>query len=222
LVDEAFHMTASEFFVRKNASLNFIMFHNWKYSVARPKAAASIEENARYFSLYVNMAPAREVTMHPKTFLKKNARADLFTILLVNNSFLDVGNEAVIEGKNARVNIVSKVVGKKGVGIARSRIVAETFGYGRIDCKGLQMGNSVIRMIPELHSLKEAELSHEAYVGRIEKEKLDYLLSKGLSEKEAVQLIVSGFLKLPLDGLPDKMKKQISAVEKTIARQSTL
>lgn len=54
-------------------------------------------------------------------------------------------------------------------------------------------GNSSIDAVPELLN-KDATLTHEASIGRISEEELSYLRSRGLTEDEAIGLIVTGFL----------------------------
>ncbi len=56
-------------------------------------------------------------------------------------------------------------------------------------------GNSSIDAVPELlNKNKDATLTHEASIGRISEEELSYLRSRGLTEDEAIGLIVTGFL----------------------------
>jgi Fe-S cluster assembly scaffold protein SufB len=57
--------------------------------------------------------------------------------------------------------------------------------------------NSKISLIPELICQnKKAQITHEASIGKISEEELNYLRMRGLTEDEAINLIVSGFLKI--------------------------
>lgn len=69
-------------------------------------------------------------------------------------------------------------------------------GTGHVDCMGLLLSeNSSVQAIPELiNRNKDASLTHEASVGKISEETLNYLRSRGLTENEAINLIVTGFL----------------------------
>jgi hypothetical protein len=55
------------------------------------------------------------------------------------------------------------------------------------------------------------ELSHEAAVGKIAQEEIEYLMARGLSEDEATATIIRGFLDVKMTGLPDVLQRQIDA-----------
>jgi len=79
---------------------------------------------------------------------------------------------------------------------AHSSIIATAPSKGHLDCQGLLVDkNSEISLIPELicHN-KNAQITHEASIGRISEEQLSYLRMRGLKEEEAIDLIVAGFL----------------------------
>ena len=52
-------------------------------------------------------------------------------------------------------------------------------------------------------------MSHEAAVGKIAQEEILYLMSRGLTEDEAVSTIIQGFLNLDIPDLPPKLKAEI-------------
>jgi hypothetical protein len=55
-------------------------------------------------------------------------------------------------------------------------------------------------------------MSHEAAVGKISQDEIEYLMSRGLSEQEATALIVRGFLNVKLEGLPKELQDEIESV----------
>lgn len=57
------------------------------------------------------------------------------------------------------------------------------------------------------------ELSHEAAVGKVAKEEIEYLMARGMDEEEATSTIVRGFLNVDIMGLPPELKEYI---DKTI------
>ena len=58
-------------------------------------------------------------------------------------------------------------------------------------------------------------MTHEAAVGKIAQEQIEYLMSRGLTEDEAVSMIVRGFLVGGIKGLPANLQKEIdAAIEK--------
>ena len=54
-------------------------------------------------------------------------------------------------------------------------------------------------------------MTHEAAVGKIAQDQVEYLMSRGLTEEEAVGMIVRGFLDVSIMGLPEQLKAEIDA-----------
>ena len=55
-------------------------------------------------------------------------------------------------------------------------------------------------------------MSHEAAVGRISEEELEYLMSRGLTSEQATSVIVRGFLDVEIKGLPEDLKQEIKNI----------
>ncbi len=72
---------------------------------------------------------------------------------------------------------------------------------------------AVIHAIPELKATyPDTELSHEAAVGKIAGEQLNYLMARGLTEEMARSLIIRGFLNVKIEGLPVSLQKVIDTM----------
>ena len=80
-----------------------------------------------------------------------------------------------------------------------------------LECSGLMLSDEgSIRAIPELDGrVAGVEMSHEAALGKISQEEIEYLMARGLSEREATALIVRGFLRVEMVGLPGSLKREI-------------
>ena len=64
--------------------------------------------------------------------------------------------------------------------------------------------------IPELEArVPDVEMTHEAAVGKIAQDQVEYLMSRGLTEEEAVGIIVKGFLDVGIRGLPPQLAAEI-------------
>ncbi len=62
---------------------------------------------------------------------------------------------------------------------------------------------------PEIEgSVVGTELSHEAAVGKLAKDEIEYLMSRGLDEDEATATIIRGFLDVKIAGLPEALQRQ--------------
>jgi len=212
---QGLHIGISEFYIKKGATVTFTMIHNWgEQVVVRPRTAVWVEEGATYNSNFVCMKPARSIQMFPAVRLKgKNAVTRLNSILVATmGSELDIGGRVSLEAPGAKAEILTRTISKGGSIIARGILIGEQPGIkAHLECSGLMLSDEgSIRAIPELDGrVAGVEMSHEAAVGRISQEEIEYLMARGLSEKEATALIVRGFLRVEMVGLPEHLKKEI-------------
>jgi Fe-S cluster assembly scaffold protein SufB len=210
------HIGISEFYVKKNATITFTMIHGWAPGVdVRPRTAAILEEGGVFVNNYVCFRPVKSLQMYPTVYCKgRNSKARFHTLLYAEKeSLVDVGNKAVLQAAGARAEITARAVARdKGDITARGQLVGEApETKGHLDCRGLLLSpNARIHAIPELEGKVEGtDLSHEAAVGRIQEEQLYYMESRGLSEDQAVALIVRGFLDPEVPGLPEYLKAEV-------------
>lgn len=102
-----------------------------------------------------------------------------------------------LNGEGSSVNLVSRSVAKdESWQLFRSRINGNTRCAGHSECDAIIMDKAAVSAVPELTAKSvEASLIHEAAIGKIAGEQLIKLMTLGLSEKEAEEQIVAGFLK---------------------------
>ncbi len=214
-VKNGLHIGVSEFFVKKNAKLSFTMIHNWAKNVkVRPRSYGIVEEGGVFLSNYVSLKPVSDLQMYPTIkLIGENSTARLNSILVgQKNSKLDVGSRIILDAENSKGEIISRAISKGGDIWARGDLVGNAKGIkGHLECKGLilEEGGS-IKSIPELDAkLPDLSLSHEAAVGKIAQEQIEYLMARGLSEEEATSTIVRGFLDVDIKGLPKDLNREI-------------
>jgi hypothetical protein len=63
-------------------------------------------------------------------------------------------------------------------------------------------------------------MSHEAAIGKINKDEIEYLMSRGLSATEAQSIIVRGFMDVNVLALPEMLKKEIAHLEENTLGKS--
>ncbi len=218
--DPGLHLGVSEFYIKRGAKVTFTMIHSWNPEVAvRPRTAAIVEENGLFLSNYVLMKPVRSLQMYPAArCVGENAVVRYNSILVAApGSSLDVGSQALLNAKGARTEIISRAITTGGSIIARGYIEGNAPEVkGHLECRGLILqGEGVIHAIPELKgSLAGIDLSHEAAVGKIAEEELEYLMARGLTRSEATATIVRGFLRVDIEGLPPMLSAELQrAVE---------
>ena len=105
--------------------------------------------------------------------------------------------EVELNGKNASTKVTSRSVAKDS---SKQHFVSNIKGntkcFGHVECDAIIMDNAVVKATPEIEANNiEANLIHEAAIGKIAGEQLTKLMTLGLSEKEAEKEIINGFLK---------------------------
>ncbi|MHA1333746.1 MAG: SufB/SufD family protein [Candidatus Odinarchaeia archaeon] len=215
-LETALHLGITEFYVKKNAKLTFTMIHKWSSgTVVKPRAVAILEEGAVFINNYIILSPVKEIQTFPTVYLKgEGAKAELYSVIYGSGaSKYDVGGRIVVEAKNTRGKVVSRAVATDETKIyARGHLVGKSPDTrAHLECNGLLLSDKAeIHAVPQLSALVSGtELSHEATVGKIEAEQLIYLMSRGLTEEQANDLIVRGFMTVRIPELPDALEKSI-------------
>jgi len=214
------HLGVSEFYVKKGAKITFTMIHSWTPNIAvRPRSGIIVEEDGLFLSNYVIMKPAKSLQMYPVArCVGKNATVRFNSILVTPpGSTMDVGSKVFLNAEGARTEIISRVITTGGNIIARGYIEGSAPEVkGHLECRGLILqGEGLIHAIPELKgNLAGIDLSHEAAVGKIAEEEVEYLMARGLTRTEATATIIRGFLRVDIEGLPPQLNAELQrAVE---------
>jgi Fe-S cluster assembly scaffold protein SufB len=213
------HIGISEFYVKKGAKLTFTMIHDWGEKInVRPRTVIRVEEGGTIISNYISLKPVGSLQMFPTTHLNGKGAVARFNSILVAGpgSFLDVGSRIVLNAPGTRAEIISRGISSGGSIIARGELVGKVAGIkAHLECNGLILHDGLMRAIPELSGyVPGVEMSHEAAVGKIDKQEIEYLMARGLDEEEAISTIVRGFLNVDIEGLPADLKKKL---DKTIS-----
>jgi Fe-S cluster assembly scaffold protein SufB len=214
------HLGVSEFYIKRGAKITFTMIHSWNSETAvRPRTAAVVEENGLFLSNYLLLKPVHSVQMYPTArCVGENAVVRYNSILVAaRGSSLDVGSRAILEARGARTEIISRAISTGGKIIVRGDIEGNALEVkGHLECRGLILQDEgAIHAIPELKgSLPGIDLSHEAAIGKIAEEEIEYLMARGLTRDEATATIVRGFLRVDIEGLPPLLSAEVQrAVE---------
>ena len=99
-------------------------------------------------------------------------------------------------GKNSKVEVVSHSVAKNdSVQDFKSNIIGLNACFGHVECDGMILDNAQISSTPIITAKdNRASLVHEAAIGKIAGDEIIKLMSLGLTEKEAEDVIIEGFL----------------------------
>lgn len=216
---EASHLGISEIYVKRGAKLTFTMVHHWAPEThVRPRTGIHIGEDAEFVSNYICLSPAKDVQMFPIALCEgKNSRGVFNSILYIQpESRMDIGSWAVLNGEGSSAELITRAINRKdSLLISRGTIEGNhRHSRGHLECRGLLLDNeAVLEVIPILRATKMgSELSHEAAVGKLNEEEIVYLMSRGLTEDEAVGLLIRGFMDVGIMGLSPAIKDEIDKI----------
>jgi len=221
-VEKALHLGISEFYIKKGATLNFTMIHNWSEQIGvRPRTVIVQEDNSTFINNYVALKPVRTIQTYPTARMEgRNCFSRFNSVAIAHKgSELDLGSRAIMSGEGSRCEMISRTIATGGKVIARGQMIGKAKNVrGHLECRGLILGEGGVQIaIPELEAyVPDLEMTHEAAVGKIAQDQVEYLMARGLSEDEAVGIIVRGFLEVGIRGLPENLKREIDkAIERT-------
>lgn len=219
--NDSLHVGVSEMFIGNNASLSFTMVHSWAEQTAvRPRTNIVMGKNSNYTNNYVVLDPVGTIQSNPGCFLNGEGSKCTFNTMCIahENSNIDTGGSAFLNAPNTGAEITSRNISYGGKMVARGKLEGNAPGAkAHLECKSIILKDGgYTHAIPELaSSCADVEMTHEAAVGKIAQEQIDYLMTRGLSEDEAVSMIVRGFLVGGIGGLPANLQNEIdAAIEK--------
>lgn len=118
-------------------------------------------------------------------------------IMTHGKQYAETNFEVDLNGKGSSTNLISRSVAKNdSVQIFNAKINGNNECAGHSECDAIIMDNASVKAIPEITANSvDASLIHEAAIGKIAGDQLIKLMTLGLTESEAEEQIVNGFLK---------------------------
>jgi len=209
---DSLHAAVVEVNVMKDAYCRYTTIQNWSdnvYSLETKRAAA--DENATMEWIDGNLGS--KVTMkYPSVYLNgENARGTMLSIAVASNGIhQDSGARMIHNAKNTSSSIVSKSIAQTGGSVDYRGTVR--FGKhsdgskAHVECDTIIMDDQSSSDTIPYNEIANANVSmeHEAKVSKISEEQLYYLMSRGISEAKATEMIIMGFVepftkKLPME-----------------------
>ncbi|NPB09965.1 MAG: SufD family Fe-S cluster assembly protein [Thermodesulfobacteria bacterium] len=209
------HIGVSEFYIKKGGKLTYTMIHEWGEGVhVRPRTGIWVEEKGVMISNYISLDKVGSIKAFPVCRLKGPEAVGQFNSVVAapQGSFLDLGSRVILEAPKTRAEIISRTVCYGGEVIARGHLIGQAPEIkAHLECQGLMLSDEgYIIAIPELEAHhSNVDMSHEAAVGKIAREEIEYLMARGLTEEEATSLVVRGFLNVRIEGLPPELQERI-------------
>ncbi|MFT0899454.1 SufB/SufD family protein [Candidatus Methanoprimaticola sp. MG2] len=213
--DDALHVGVSEIYIGDNAALTFSMIHSWgKQTGVRPRTGTIVGKNSAYTNNYVILNPVGTLQSFPSATLGEGSSALYNTMCIAHEgSDIDTGGMVYLNGKRSNAQIMSRSISMGGRMCARGRLIGNAPEVkAHLECRSIIMkdGGST-SAVPELEAhVADVEMTHEAAVGKIAQDQIEYLMSRGLDEDQAVSMIVRGFLSGSINGLPQELQNQLN------------
>ena len=197
------HSGVHSFFVAKNARVVYVEKHygegdgNGK-NIMNPETYVELAENS-----YMEMETT-QIKGVDSTNRKTTAKVSKNAILVVQEKIMTHGSQTAItefevslDGEDSGTHVVSRSVARDS---SHQKFISRINGNnrcsGHTECDAIIMDNATVSAIPEILAVDpDASLIHEAAIGKIAGEQLIKLMTLGLTEKEAEEEIVNGFLR---------------------------
>jgi len=196
------HIMDGKIRIRKNARYSYIERHiHSEQGGIRviPKARILLEQGARLkteFELLRGRVGSIDID-YETTCMEDSVMEMTAKIDGKGDDFIKIREAGNLEGKNSRGVLTSKVaVRDRAVAEIYNKLVATAeYARGHVDCKEIIQGDGKASAIPIVKvNNPKARITHEASIGSVDSKQLQTLMSRGLDEDKAVELIIEGLL----------------------------
>ena len=197
------HSGIHTFYVGKNAKVKYVEKHYGSGEgtgerVMNPETVVNLDEDS-----YMEMETAQIKGIDSTVRVTKAKLGDRAQFI-VKEKLMTHGKQSAetkfyvdLDGDDSSTNVISRSVAKdESQQTFYSQINGNNKCAGHSECDAIIMDKSIVRAIPEITANHvDASLIHEAAIGKIAGEQLIKLMTLGLTEAEAEEQIVNGFLK---------------------------
>ncbi len=207
---DSLHAAVVEVIVKKGARFRYTTIQNWSNNVYNlVTKRARVEENGVMEWVDGNLGSLKTMKYPSCYLVGDNSHGEVLSIAYASgNMHQDAGAKMYHIGKNTSSTIISKSISANGGRTSYRGTVdvspASKNAKIRVECDALILDEkSASDTFPVMRiNESSANVEHEASVSKIGEEKLFYLMSRGLTEAEAMSLIVSGFIEPIVKELP--------------------
>lgn len=197
------HLMDAIITIEENASLSYFERHVHGPEggvIIVPKTKVIIKENARFsteFELIKGAAGVIDLLYEAEVY--KNGTVDMKARIFGRmKDEIHINEKAHLIGENSTGVLTSHIALKNEAtaSIENEIIALAPFARGHVDCKEIVQDNAKAKAIPIVQvNNPKAHVTHEAAIGSVDSKQLETLLSRGLTEDEATEMIILGLLK---------------------------
>ncbi|MBO4479441.1 MAG: SufD family Fe-S cluster assembly protein [Clostridia bacterium] len=197
------HDGVHRFFLKKGAKVRYVEKHYGSGNgvgkrILNPVTEAYLDEGAEMTMEMVQIKGVDDTERKTIAKLKENAKLVVRERLMTHDNQNAVSAyEVVLDGEGSSADVVSRSVARDdSFQKFDAKIVGNAPCYGHTECDSIIMNNGKILAVPGLQANHvDASLLHEAAIGKIAGEQLVKLMTLGLTEQEAEEQIINGFLR---------------------------
>lgn len=201
--EDSQHDGIHTFYLEKGAKVKYVEKHYGEGTgtgkrILNPQTIVNLGENAVCEMEMVQIKGVDSTKRDTTASLEKGAKLTITERLMTHGSqYAESNVEINMNGEDSACQIISRSVGKDdSVQIFHPIVVGNNACRAHVQCDSIIMGSASISSIPEIDANHgDAQLVHEAAIGKINNDQLLKLMTFGLNEEQAEEIIVEGFLK---------------------------
>ena len=200
--ETAEHDGVHTFYVGKNARVRYVEKHYGEGEgtgkrILNPQTVVYLEEGAFIQLDTTQIRGVDSTKRETKVVVGPRAEAVINEKLLTHGTqTAESDMEIILDGEDASGRVISRSVAQdKSQQVFYPRMTGNAKCFGHVQCDSIIMGEAKIKSIPAITAESpDAQLIHEAAIGRIAGEQILKLMTLGLTEEEAEGRILDGFL----------------------------
>ena len=197
------HNGIHRFYLEEGANVKYIENHYAEGSGdgnknLNPVTEVYMKANSKMDMKSIQIKGVTSTERITKAVLGENTNFVVTEKIMTNeNEYAKTIFEVTLNGENASTHVTSRSVATEN---SKQEFISKVYGnsksFAHVECDAIIKDNAVVKATPEITANNvDANLIHEAAIGKIAGDQLIKLMTLGLSEKEAENEIINGFLK---------------------------
>ena len=196
------HDGVHTFYIGRNSRVRYVEKHYGEgegtgQRILNPHTILYLEEGARVELETVQIRGVDSTKRYTKVEMAAGAEAVVTERLLTHGSqYAESRMDVIMKGEGAKTQVISRSVAQdQSVQVFYPQVEGNAACFGHVQCDSIIMGQAKVSSIPAIvANHMDAQLVHEAAIGKIAGDQILKLMTLGLTEEEAEQRILDGFL----------------------------
>lgn len=219
----SFHDGMVELFANDNAHIKFTTIQNWSKNVINFNNKRAWANKNSVIEWVEGSLGSKYSFVYPSTILRGEGASStslVVTLASAEGDWKDSGSKMIHAAPHTRSRVINKNIGfNGGVNVYRGLVKVNKGAVGSkafVKCDSLMLDEKTkAYTFPHNQVFEEdADVAHEAHTFRMSEDQLFYLMSRGISEKEATSMLVLGFIDEIMRELPFEYAAMLNKVIK--------